>query len=133
MPDSVSVDVLQLLRLIGDTPRMRELSVAEQRYQAVLAVISDGDTVTEVAARLGVARKTVHDWLRKYEAGGLEGLGDGSHRPRGCPHQMPSRVEVAVIELRRAHPSWGPRRLGYELGKRELVEEVPSESGIYRC
>jgi hypothetical protein len=28
---------------------MRELSVAEQRYQAVLAVIGQGRTVTEVA------------------------------------------------------------------------------------
>jgi hypothetical protein len=30
---------------------MRELSVAEQRYQAVLAVISDGETVTDVAVQ----------------------------------------------------------------------------------
>jgi hypothetical protein len=30
---------------------MRELSVAEQRYQAVLAVIKDGRTVTEVRPR----------------------------------------------------------------------------------
>ena len=29
---------------------MRELSVAEQRYQAVLAVVGDGETVTDVAA-----------------------------------------------------------------------------------
>jgi transposase InsO family protein len=112
---------------------MRELSVAEQRYQAVLAVISDGQSVTEVAARFEVARKTVHGWLNKYEAGGLEGLANGSHRPAGCPHQMPAAVEVAVLELRRAHPSWGPRRLRYELAKRELVELVPSESGVYRC
>ena len=42
---------------------MRELSVAEQRYQAVLAVISDGETVTDVAARFGVRRQTVHEWL----------------------------------------------------------------------
>jgi len=33
---------------------MRELSVAEQRYQAVLAVIKDGRTVTETAAAAGV-------------------------------------------------------------------------------
>ena len=46
-----------------DTPLMRELSVAEQRYQAVLAVISDGETVTDVAARFGVRRQTVHEWL----------------------------------------------------------------------
>ena len=121
--------------MMRDTPEMRELSVSEQRYQAVLAVISDGETVSAVAARFEVARKTLHDWLNKYEAGGLDGLADRSHRPRGCPHQMTSVVEVAVVELRRAHPSWGPRRLHYELAKRELVEEgqLPSESGIYRC
>jgi transposase InsO family protein len=114
---------------------MRELSVAEQRYQAVLAVIGDGETVKDVAARFDVARKTVHEWLNKYEAGGLEGLVDGSHRPKRCPHQMGSVVEVAVLELRRAHPSWGPRRLHYELAKREVLEPglLPSESAIYRC
>jgi transposase len=36
---------------------MRELSVMEQRYQAVLAVTSDGETVTDVAARVGVRRQ----------------------------------------------------------------------------
>jgi transposase InsO family protein len=114
---------------------MRELSVVEQRYQAVLAVISDGETVTEVAARLEVRRQTVHEWLAKYERGGLDALSDRSHRPVSCPHQMGSGIEVAVLELRRAHPSWGPRRLRYELGKRDLVVEgqLPSESAVYRC
>jgi transposase-like protein len=90
---------------------MRELSVAEQRYEAVRAVIADGETVTDVAARFGVARRTVHVWLARYEAGALEGLADRSHRPRPCPHQMPPAVEVALVELRLAHPWWGPRRL----------------------
>jgi transposase InsO family protein len=110
---------------------MRELSVAEQRYQAVLAVISGGETVTDVAARFGVHRKTVHDWLGKYEAAGLEGLADRSHRPRSCPHQIGSEVEADIASLRFAHPSWGPRRLVYELAKRG-VEPVPSESAVYR-
>ena len=109
--------------------------MAEQRYQAVLKVISDGETVKDVAAWCGVSRQSLHSWLAKYEAGGLEGLVDRSHRPQGCPHQMGSGVEVAVLELRRAHASWGPRRLHYELAKREVVplEELPSESAIYRC
>jgi transposase InsO family protein len=111
---------------------MWEMSVAEQRYQAVLAVIGDGETVTDVAARFGVARKTVHDWLRKYEAGVIENLGDGSHRPRSCPHQMSAVVEVEVAELRRAHPTWGPRRLVFELGEKRL-EPLPSESAVYRA
>jgi DNA-directed RNA polymerase subunit N (RpoN/RPB10) len=36
---------------------MREMSVAEQRYQAVLAVIAEGNTVKDVAARWGVSRQ----------------------------------------------------------------------------
>ena len=42
MGDSVAADALHLLRLILDTPLMSELSVAEQRYQAMFAVLSDG-------------------------------------------------------------------------------------------
>jgi transposase InsO family protein len=111
---------------------MREMSVAEQRYQAVLAVISDGEAVTDVAARFGVSRQTVHAWLAKYEAGGIENLGDGSHRPRSCPHQTASVVEVSIARLRHAHPGWGPRRLVFELA-RAGVEPVPSESAVYRA
>lgn len=127
-----SGDGLRLLRLIGDTPGMRELSVSEQRYQAVLAVISEGATVTEVAARFGVSRKTVHVWLARYEVGGLEGLADRSHRPRSCPHQIGADVEVAIARLRASHPSWGPKRLVFELA-RQGVGPLPSESAVYRA
>ncbi|MGA2804426.1 MAG: leucine zipper domain-containing protein [Acidimicrobiales bacterium] len=30
----------------------------------------------------------MHTWLRRYEAGGIEGLADRLHRPRNNPHQM---------------------------------------------
>jgi transposase InsO family protein len=112
-------------------PRMREMSVAEQRYQAVLAVIAEGRSVTEVAAQWRVSRQTLHAWLARYEVEGLEGLSDRSHRPVGCPHQMPAVVEVRVLELRRAHPFWG-RRILAEL-RRAGLDPVPSESAIYRC
>jgi transposase len=42
-----------------------ELSVAEQRYQVVLAVIQDGLSMTEIAEKAGVHRPTVHRWLRR--------------------------------------------------------------------
>jgi transposase InsO family protein len=111
---------------------MREMSVAEQRYQAVLAVVGDGETVTDVAARFGVSRQSVHAWLAKYEAGGVENLGDGSHRPRSCPHQTSGEVEAVIAGLRSSHPGWGPRRLVFELA-RAGVEPVPSESAVYRA
>ena len=47
---------------------MREMSVAEQRYKAILAVIADSRTVSEVASDCGVCRRTMHRWLAHYEA-----------------------------------------------------------------
>src|SRR5690242_7051036 len=111
---------------------MRELSVAEQRYWAVLAVIADGQEVTAVAQQWGVSRQTLHGWLVRYEAGGLEGLADRSHRPSSCPHQMDPLVEAAVLELSRVHRGWGRRRIAVELGRRG-VRPLPSESGVYRA
>ena len=90
---------------------LMEISVTEQRYQAVLAVLG-GVPVTEVASRFGVGRQSVHRWLARYEAGGLEGLADRSHRPVSCPHQMSAEVEAQVLGWR--HPGGGPRRLVHE-------------------
>src|SRR5688500_11107562 len=83
------------------------LTVAEQRVRAVHEVL-DGGSVTEVAMRYGVARQTVHRWLRSYAADGLGGLADRSSKPRSCPHQMSPQVEAWVLALRLEHPGWGP-------------------------
>lgn len=68
-----------------------EPTVAEQRYQTVRAGISDGLSVMQAAEKAGVSRHTVHAWLARYEAEGLDGLVDRSHRPVSCPHQMSLR------------------------------------------
>ena len=108
-----------------------ELRLVEQRDQAVLEVLA-GAAVTDVARRYGVARQTVHGWLRRYGSDGLAGLADRSSKPGSCPHQTPADVEARIVELRRAHPGWGPRTIGYHL-EREGVDPVPSRSSIYRA
>ena len=111
---------------------LRELSVAEQRYQAVLAVIEDGVPVTVVAEKHGVSRQTVHAWLRRYAAAGLGGLADQSSRPASCPHQIPPPVEARIVALRRAHPGWGPRRILTQL-RSDGVVPLPGRSSVYRA
>jgi transposase len=56
----------------------------------VLAVISDGLSVSQVAQKFGVSRQTLHSWLARYEAESLEGLADRSHRPASA--HAPSQV-----------------------------------------
>ncbi len=106
---------------------LKEIPVVEQRYQAVLAVLEDGLSVTEVPTKLGMSGQTVHAWLSRYADSGLDGLADRSHRPRSCPHQMDPDVQVRLVELRQLHPTWGPDRLLYQL-EREQVTPLPSRA-----
>src|ERR1700733_12538295 len=108
---------------------LRELSVTEQRYRAVLEVLA-GVPVTEVAGRYGVSRQSVHAWLRRYRDGGSSGLADRSPRGDHHPWQIPAEVEAAVCELRRAHPRWGPKRLVFEMSRRS--HGTVTRSTVYR-
>lgn len=40
----------------------------EQRYKAVLEVLENDATVTEVARHYGVGLQAVHSWLRRYRS-----------------------------------------------------------------
>jgi transposase InsO family protein len=105
-----------------------ELSVAGQRYRAVLEV-GIGVPVTEVAERYGVSRQSVHRWLVRYRQEGIAGLEDRSHQVHDHPWRIPAEIEEAICELRRAHPRWGPRRLVFEMGRRS---HQVTRSSVYR-
>jgi hypothetical protein len=62
-----------------------ELSVMEQRYHAVMEVLGSRVPVTEVAARYGVSRKSVHAWVDRHEVG-CPGWRIG--RIVSCPHRV---------------------------------------------
>jgi transposase InsO family protein len=108
------------------------LSVVEQRYRAVMAVL-DGVRVTEVAAEIGVSRQSVHSWMARYRKGGLAGLADRSQRPRSSPNQASAQVEALVCELRRAHPKWGAQRIVHELMRSPAPpQRLPSRATVHR-
>lgn len=111
---------------------LKDISKMEQRYDAVTMVMRDGFSITEIAAKFNVSRQTVYRWLAKYQVGGLEALGDESHRPHHVPHQMDGVVEVRLLDLRKRHPLWGPKRLQFEL-KRAGIDPLPSHMSIYRA
>ena len=92
--------------------------MVEQRYRAVVEVLS-GTPVIEVAERYGVARQTVHRWMARYRAEGLDGLADRSHAPRQHPWRIAAEAEALICELRRAHPRWG--RVAWSLRWSDVV------------
>jgi putative transposase len=98
-------------------------SVMEERTRFVLEYERGMLTMTELCAIYGIARETGYYWLRRYQQGGLEALRDQGRAPERHPNQTPERIERAVLELRREHMSWGPRKL-----KRVLEREAPQQA-----
>jgi transposase len=78
-----------------------------RRLLAILA-LDEGEPVAEVAERLGVARQTVYNWARAFEAGGgATALED--HYCGGRPTVWTEELEAALLAALRQRPD----QLGY--------------------
>ena len=68
---------------------MRELSVAEQRYKAVLAVIADGKSVTDVAAEWRVSGGLFQFWVGNELLKTVARTGSGPIRKKNASGTSP--------------------------------------------
>ena len=75
--------------------------------------------VTELCARYGISRKTGYKWLARAPEGGRHALADQSRAPHDCPHRIAPAVAAMICAARRAHPTWGPRKLLDWLARRD--------------
>src|SRR5262244_283614 len=76
-------------------------------------------TMRELCARHGIVRSNGYKWLDRFVAEGRRGLTARSRAPRTCPHRIPEAVAGELLALKRALPSWGPRKLRDMLRERE--------------
>jgi len=86
-------------------------SVVEERTRFVIEYEHGLHTMAELCRIYGVSRQTGHAWWKRYGEVGLEGLRDLGRAPRRHPNQTPAAREEAVLQLRQAHMTWGPRKL----------------------
>ena len=100
-------EVLNHLQDHGETSRIR------RRAHAIL--LSDsGKSVNELADIFDVKRNTVSSWLDRWEAEGLQGLGDA---PRsGAPSKLTKSETKKVVKLIKKHPH-APRQVLGEISK----------------
>ena len=101
---------------------LAELSMLEQRYLAVREVLDAGATVTDVAARHGVDRRTLHRWLIRY-------ANDGSGL---WPRRARSPIGVRTNSQRSSKPASSPYAARIRCGG--LARSCPScASSSTRC
>ena len=95
-----------------------------QRVQFVAEVADGMYSITELCERYGISRKTGYKWLAR---GG--DLRDQSRRPTHSPAAIELATVALIRDVRRAHPTWGPRKLRVLL-ERQRVPAVPARSTI---
>jgi transposase InsO family protein len=99
----------------------------DQRLRFVTEWRESGESMTELCAHYDISRETGYKWVARFEEGGVAALADRSRRPARCPGQTPDRVVAAVLEARRRHPTWGPKKLlsrGWPLAVRPGLSTV---------
>jgi transposase len=100
---------------------------------AIAERASAGKRNCEIANELGRPLATIRKWRQRYRRKGREGLSSQMGRPvSGALGQSPLEVKDAILQMREAHPGWGPQTLRLELAKDERFfgQVLPSRARI---
>lgn len=108
----------------------RATSPMEERIRFVKNARSGLYTMSELCERYGISRKTGYKWLGRFEADGASGLADRSRAPHRCQQRMSQWVRERLLEVRRRHPTWGPRKLLAWLAARAPKGGWPAASSV---
>jgi transposase InsO family protein len=97
----------------------------------MVQAVSGGASISAVAARFGVDRKTVHKWRQRFLAEGAAGLVDRSSRPHHLPTAIARGTAQRVITLRRRRHTM--RSIARTLGiATATVSRVLGRAGLSR-
>ena len=110
----------------------QETRVMDERMAFIVDWQREEYGMAELCRRYGVSRKTGYKLRDRFMAEGMAGLGDRSRAPHHHPNAVPALVEEAVLAVRWAHPSWGPKKIRAWLRARDGETPWPVESTIAR-
>jgi putative transposase len=102
----------------------------DQRVALIADWLRDEWTMTELAERYQISRKTAYKWVDRYGADPKRGLLERSRAPKVHGRAMADAIRQAVLALRRAHPRWGPKKLRAILMERQPARDWPAASTI---
>jgi transposase InsO family protein len=88
-----------------------------------------GERVSDLCREYEISRKTGDKFKQRYKRLGLAGLEDASRAPKVIPHRTPPELVEIILEERKNHPTWGPKKLK-ETIERRLERSLPAASTV---
>ena len=89
-----------------------------------------GERITDLCREFGISRKTAYKLKARYEEYGPRGLFDRSRAPKHIHHRTSEEVERLLLEVRRRHPTWGPKKIHGWLMLKQPGLSIPVPSTI---
>jgi transposase InsO family protein len=108
----------------------KESKALDERKRFIEEWEKGEEDVAELCRQYGITRQTGYKWAKRYAEEGEEGLGERSRTPHYCPNAISQAVTAAIVELRRRHPRWGPRKLRAYLQQHQPERSWPATSSI---
>lgn len=102
------------------------------REEFVLEALEPKANMAALCRKYGISRKTGYKWLSRFKTSGRAGLNDRSRRPNGSSVAIDGELVLRILELRRDHPRWGPKKLRVLLARTVPDEQLPSPRTIGR-
>lgn len=107
-----------------------ETCAVDQRMRFVLEYLRGEYSMAAICRIFGISRRVGYKWLRRYGLEGVDGLKNRSRAPQRHPNENSPLVEVAVLAARRAHPTWGPKKIRVLLERDDCRTRWPACSTI---
>lgn len=107
-----------------------ETCAVEERMRFMVAVEKREESFAAICRRFGVSRRVGYKWLGRFEEEGVCGLLDRSRAPRQHPQAMAQATAERCLEVRRAHPTWGPVKVRAYLKRKAPTKTWPAASSI---
>lgn len=116
----------------------REVTPVSERLNMCRLAVEQRHSVSTLARKFRVSRKTIYKWLDRYDKEGDIGVFDKRRTPKSSPRIVSQDVVDAVVRLKNKYPDWGPRKLhkllvddiGDSACSRSSVERILSRAGL---
>jgi transposase InsO family protein len=89
----------------------------DERMRFLVACRDTDEAFSQICRQFGVSRKTGYKWLERYDTLGVAGLVDQPRVAAVHPRWLTDVAVDAIIEARKEHPTWGPKKLQVCLSK----------------
>lgn len=108
----------------------KETCTVEERMRFLVAVEKGEESFAAICRRFDVSRRIGYKWRHRFEEEGTAGLFDRSRAPLHHPQAISGRIAERCLEVRRAHPRWGPVKVLAYLERQAPKTDWPVASTI---